>query len=99
MPHQVPRADRVSVSVPISYRLTGDEEWFQTRLLNLSDSGLMFGPATLEPGARIEVLFALPFPTETSEPGRIIGSARVIHATVTGTIGARFDKRRYLIES
>jgi len=95
----VPRADRVTLSLPISYRLTGDDEWFQTRLLNLSTSGLMFGPTTLTPGAQVDLLFALPFPLETEPPGTIISLAHVIHATATGTVGARFEKRRYLVES
>ncbi len=94
-----PRADRVALSVPLSYRLTGDDEWFQTQLLNLSDSGLMFGPTTLKPGAQVDVLFALPFPLTSIQPGKVISSAQVVRTTLTGTVGARFGKRRYVVES
>ena len=52
----VQRADRFRVHVPISYRAKGDEEWLLSRVVNLSESGILFGPTELRPGDDVEVI-------------------------------------------
>ncbi len=62
---EIPRAKRLALTVPITYRLTGDEEWLQGRIMNISESGVMFGPAAVERGRSIEVIFSTPAPIES----------------------------------
>jgi hypothetical protein len=51
MQKQVPRAPRVPLPIPIMYGRTGEETWFQSTVVNLSESGVLVGPAELQPGA------------------------------------------------
>ena len=43
----VPRADRLQLRLPMTYRERGDEEWLLSRVVNLSESGVLFGPTEL----------------------------------------------------
>ena len=38
----IPRAERVALGIPILYQRPGDDQWFQARVLNLSESGVLF---------------------------------------------------------
>src|SRR5687768_5508065 len=55
---EVSRAKRLPLLVPISYRAAGDEPWLWGRIVNISESGVMFTPAAVEPGQSIEVIFS-----------------------------------------
>ena len=94
----IPRADRVAVAVPVRYRTAGDEEWVQGRSINMSESGLIFEPTELSPGARIDVIFALSMPIGAMLSGKLLCSAHVVRTTTAGATGARFAERRFLLE-
>ena len=49
-----PRAERVALKIPIAYYQTGDEQWFQAKVVNVSESGMLFGPSELSPGMPVE---------------------------------------------
>ena len=62
-----PRADRVTLDIPIMYHRPGDDHWFQASVVNLSASGVLFGPSELEPGALRLTTIAW---NQWSSPGR-----------------------------
>ena len=95
----MPRANRIALRVPIAYRVAGEEEWFQGRMLNISESGVMFGPTGLQRGKRVEVIFSTPIPVESIAPGKLICFAEVVRTTPTGLAAARFHEWRFLLES
>ena len=45
-----PRAARVSIPMSIMYRRAGEEDWLSGKVVNLSESGVLFGPTELQPG-------------------------------------------------
>lgn len=100
----VPRAERVTLHVPIAYRVANrrteiDAEWFQSRILNISESGVLFGPTALEQGASIEVIFASPIQIGSFGAGKLVCIGEVVRTTETGAAGARFERWRFLLES
>jgi hypothetical protein len=54
----VPRATRLPLPIPIMYRPTSEDTRFQSTIVNLSESGVLFGPAELQPGAEVEVILS-----------------------------------------
>jgi hypothetical protein len=99
MTKHVLRADRVTLPIFITYRLTDDDHWLQSRVANLSESGVLFGPTSLEPGAHVELLIASPIPVHSLPPGRVVCLARVVRTTEAGHTGARFEGCRFVVES
>ena len=94
-----PRAKRLTFPVAISYRLADSEDWLQARVLNISESGMMFAPAAVEPGRAIEVIFATAVPIESLPQGKLICIAHVVRATPAGTVAARFEACRFLLDT
>jgi hypothetical protein len=94
MPINHPRADRLSFPIPIMYRRTGDEDWFQSRVMNLSDSGVLFGPTELQAGASVEIILTPPAGVGWLSPGKQVCAAEVVRATEGGAVAARFHARR-----
>ncbi len=95
----VPRAPRVRLPIPIMYRRTGEEIWFQSTVVNLSESGVLFGPAELQPGAKVEVILAPPIQVGSMATGKQVCVAEVVRATDAGAAAARFEECRFLLES
>jgi hypothetical protein len=93
----VPRADRVPLRVPISYRVAGDEEWFQSRIVNVSESGVLFGPTELQAGMPVELIFSSPIQVGSMASGRLICVGEVVRTTLMGVTGARFEECRFLL--
>jgi hypothetical protein len=93
-----PRAARVPMPIPIMFRRTGEEEWLAGRVVNLSESGVLFGPAELKPGATIEVLLSTPVQVGAFATGRQVCAGQVVRATGVGTAAVRFDECRFLLE-
>jgi hypothetical protein len=96
---ETPRAKRVSIQVPITYRSTGDDAWLQGRILNLSESGVMFAPAVLEVGQSIEVIFSTPTLVASFASGKIVCVGKVVRTTPAGDAAAQFEECRFLLES
>lgn len=95
----IPRADRFRLKIPITYRAQGDEQWFQSRIENLSESGVLFGPTELRPGTALEVIFRSPVPVGSIVPGQLVCAGRVVRTTEMGAAAARFEAFRFLLET
>jgi hypothetical protein len=97
----VARADRVQLWIPITYRIAGHQEWLESRIVNISDSGVLIGPATIEPepGTPVEVVFSSPVQVGSMAPGKLRCVGEVIRTTEAGELGARFEECRFLLEA
>jgi hypothetical protein len=96
---ETPRARRLPLPVPINYRSAGEDAWLQGRILNISESGVMFAPAELEVGQAIEVILSTPIPIQSIAPGRLVCMAKVVRIAADGTAAAQFDECRFLLGS
>lgn len=94
-----PRAERLTLRIPITYRVEGDDHWFQSRVMNMSDSGVLFGPTALEPGTSLEMIFSPPTQIGTMAPGQTVCIGSVVRSTEVGVVGARFQECRFLLEA
>ena len=95
----VPRADRVPLPISLTYRVAGDDHWLYGRVANLSESGVLFGPSELQPGAKVELIISSPIPVRTIPPGRMVCLARVVRTTEAGATGALFETCRFIVEN
>jgi hypothetical protein len=95
----LPRAARVTISIPIRYRRADEDRWSSGHVLNISESGVLFGPADLSPGTSIEVVLSPPVPIGSMPPGRQVCVAEVVRATPGGSVAARFEECRFLLEA
>lgn len=95
----VPRADRLQLRLSITYRAQGDEEWLLSRVVNLSESGVLFGPTGLSPGAVVEVIISPPVPVGARAPGPHVCAGKVVRTTEMGDVAAQFETWRVLLES
>ena len=95
----VPRADRLQLRLPFTYRAKGDEEWLLSRVVNLSESGVLFGASGLSPGAVVEVIISPPVPVGARAPGPHVCAGKVVRTTEMGDVAAQFETWRVLLES
>lgn len=93
-----PRADRMALSIPIAYRRVGDEHWFQSRVMNLSESGILFGPTELEPGVAVEVVVSPPVHVGTLSSGKQLCAGRVVRSTHVGAVAVRVNACRFMLD-
>ena len=94
----LPRATRVPLPIPIMYRRAGEDAWFQSTIVNLSESGVLFGSAELQPGAEVEVILSPPIQVGSMATGKQVCMAEVVRATDGGAAAARFEECRFLLE-
>src|SRR5260221_10548725 len=92
------RADRVSVHIPVTYRVAGHEDWLQSRAEKISESGVLFGPTTPTPGTPFEVILVSPMQIGSLAPGKLMCVGEVVRATAARLVGARFGECRFLME-
>ena|SRR3990170_2030490 len=95
----VPRADRLRLQIPLTYRQPGDEEWFLSHVLNLSESGVLFGPTELQPGTSVEVIISAPVAVGSRAAGPHVCQGTVVRITEIGTVAARFEGWKALLEA
>lgn len=95
----VPRADRFQLRLPITYRAQGDEEWLLSRVVNLSESGVLFGPTGLSPGTAVEVIISPPVPVGARAPGPHVCAGTVVRTTEMGDVAAQFETWRVLMDA
>ena len=95
----VPRAERVVLPISITYHVPGDDFWFNGRVLNISESGVLFGPTELQPGTPIEVIFSMPVQVGAMASGKMVCGGEVVRKTDAGETAARFEECRFLLES
>jgi len=99
MPLMLPRATRSSLPISVMYRHPHDDFWFSSRAVNLSESGVLFWPADLPAGARVEVMLSPPVPLGTLAAGPQICAGEVVRTTEAGAAAVRFQDSRLLLES
>ena len=92
------RAVRMEMSIPIVYRRSGDDHWFQATVLNLSESGVLFGPTDLVRGAWVEMILSPPRPVGSFPNGKQVCRAQIVRATEIGAVAAKFEDCRFLLE-
>ncbi|MCC7415922.1 MAG: PilZ domain-containing protein [Acidobacteria bacterium] len=95
----VERADRLRLQIPITYRRHGDEEWFVSHVVNVSESGILFGPTGLEPGAAVEMIVSPPAQLGFKVAGPHKCAGTIVRTTEAGTAAARVTFWRGLLES
>src|SRR5436190_12364750 len=92
------RADRVATSIPVRYRQPGEESWVESRALNLSATGILFAPASLNSGTPVEVLLS---PSERVGPvttGPQIYAGEVVRTTDAGEAAVRFNESWFVLD-
>ncbi len=94
----MPRAMRVLLPIPIMYRRTGDDHWFQSYVVNMSETGVLFGPSELAAGNAVEVILSTPIQVRTFATGKQICAAEVVRVTESGAVAVRFEECRFLLE-
>ena len=95
----IQRADRLRLQIPLTYRAQGDEDWLLSRVVNISESGVLFGPTGLEPNTVVEVIISSPVPVGSRAAGPYVCAGRVVRTTEIGTVAARFEACRVLLEA
>ena len=98
MPVSQRAAKRIPLTVDVSYRFVGETTWSRGRMLNVSESGVLFGPTNLVAGLAIEVAFTTPVLIGSIAPGRLICAAHVVRSTPAGGAAAQFDEWRFLLD-
>lgn len=95
----VQRAHRVPVPMPITYRRARDDHWFHARIVNLSETGVLFAPADLEPGTSIEVILSPPIEVAGFAPGKQVCVGAIVRANGVGEVAAHFEECRFLLDA
>ena len=93
-----PRAARIAIPFPIMFRRRGEEDWLSGKVVNLSESGVLFGPTELQPGTAVEMLLSPPIQVGSLATGKQFCAAEVVRATEIGVAAARFEECRFLLE-
>lgn len=94
-----PRSDRVPLQIPIVFRRPPDDHWFRGQVVNLSETGVLFGPTELEPGTEVEVILSPPTQVGSLPAGKQVCTARVVRSTAGVLVAARFADCRFLLEA
>jgi len=97
LPPHARRSPRVSVDLPILYRRVRDDHWFQAKIVNISESGVLFSPSDLETGTEVEVILSPPTPMAGFAPGKQVCVAEVVRTTEVAA-AVRFEECRFLLE-
>jgi hypothetical protein len=95
----IPRAERLPLRIPIAYRVPGDGEWFQSRIVNISESGVLFGPTGLKPGTIVEVMFSCPPHLGSMPPGVVICLGQVMRIDETDAAAVTLQRPRPVDQS
>ncbi len=81
------------------YRQPGEPVWVESRVLNVSESGILFGPASLDSGAYVELMLS---PTErigALTTGPQIYAGEVVRTTEAGAAAVRFQQSWFVLEA
>ena len=93
----IPRATRVALSIPIAYRRLGEDHWFQSKVVNLSESGILFGPTELQTGTSIEVVVSPPVHIGSLSRGKQLCEGEVVRSTHVA-VAVRVDTCRFMLD-
>jgi hypothetical protein len=89
-----PRSERVSFPIPIQYRRPGGPCWCSGTVVNLSDSGVLFSSAELEPGMLVELALSPPIRAGWLAARQPICAAEVVRVDGS-TAAVRFEECRF----
>jgi hypothetical protein len=92
----VQRSERVAFPIPIQYRRPGDTDWSSSTVVNLSDSGILFGSTQLQAGTFIELVLSPPIRAGWLTPGKQVCAGEVVRA-VGGTVAVRLGECRFSV--
>jgi len=89
------RSERVSFPIPIQYRRPGSD-WSPSTVVNLSDSGVLFGSADLEPGMLVELVLSPPIRAGWLAASQPVCAAEVVRVDGT-TVAVRFEECHFSV--
>jgi hypothetical protein len=92
-----PRARRVTMTVPVRYRPVGGEYWLEGRMLNVSESGVLFAPSLVGVGIRVEVTFSMPINIASLGAGTVFCVGEAVRVTSSNAAAVRFEECRFLL--
>jgi len=95
----VQRAPRVRLPIPILYRRAHDPDWVPATVVNLSESGVLFGPTELEPGAAVEVILSPPVQVGALASGKQVCIGEVVRLHEAGEAAVRLGDCRFLLDT
>lgn len=77
----VPRARRLKVNLPLKYRPTGTEEWLEGKVLNISQTGLLFeATQELRYDADVELVLNMPEEITGQLNSRVLCQGYIVRA-------------------
>ena|SRR6185436_10111015 len=88
------RSERIAFPIPIQYRRPGDADWCSSTVVNLSDSGVLFGPTELEPGTFVELALSPPIQVGWLAPGKQVRAGEVVRVD-GGSAAVRLGECRF----
>jgi hypothetical protein len=91
------RAERVAVTMPLRYRIAGETTWGTTQVVNVSESGILFGPANVSSGTQIELLFRCHVTIGSLIPGQHVCLGRAVRVT-QDKVAVEFEVCRHLLD-
>jgi len=78
-PSWVPRAQRLTLRIPIRYRVKGLGTWHEGMVENLSQSGILFvGPQHLPQNTLVEMVFEMPKEISGQDQSTVLCQGRII---------------------
>jgi hypothetical protein len=92
----VQRSERVAFPIPIQYRRPGDTDWCTSTVVNLSDSGVLFGSTELKPGTFVELALSPPIRAGWLAPAKQICAGEVVRV-VGGSVAVRLAECRFSV--
>ena len=95
----IPRAPRVPLPIPIFYRRAHDADWVPATVVNLSESGVLFGPTELETGVTVEVIFSPPIQVGALASGKQVCVGEVVRVHEVGEVAVRLGDCRFLLDA
>jgi hypothetical protein len=87
----------MSVTMPVRYRVAGESAWWTTQVVNVSESGILFGPASISSGTQIELLFRCHVSIGSLIPGQHVCLGRAVRVT-QDRVAVEFAVCRHLLE-
>ena len=95
----IPRAPRIPLPIPILYRRSEDPDWVPATIVNLSESGVLFGPTELEPGVSVEVIIEPPIQVGGMASGKQVCVGEVVRTQAAGRVAVRLEDCRFLLDA
>jgi len=93
-PSWTPRARRLKLDLALRYRVNSTSTWYEGRIDNLSQTGLLFhGPQPLPVNALIELIFEMPEEISGQKNRNVVCQGRVIRSSDVERVRGRRKER------